>query len=75
MADEAHRGHYGVYEKISYERNDETNELELISNFGTENILENHYQMQHSLDLQEHQLLPLINQQLIFMAKLLILMI
>lgn len=26
MADEAHRGHYGVYEKISYERNDETNE-------------------------------------------------
>lgn len=39
MADEAHRGHYGVYEKISYERNDETNELELISNFGTEKYI------------------------------------
>lgn len=39
MADEAHRGHYGVYEKISYECNDETNELELISKFGTEKYI------------------------------------
>lgn len=39
MADEAHRGHYGVYEKISYQENQNTNELELISKYGTEKYI------------------------------------
>lgn len=39
MADEAHRGHYGVYEKISYQENETTSELELISKYGTEKYI------------------------------------
>lgn len=39
MADEAHRGHYGVYERISYQENEDTNELELISKYGTEKYI------------------------------------
>lgn len=39
MADEAHRGHYGVYERITYEENENTKELELISKYGTEKYI------------------------------------
>ncbi|MGM9899897.1 MAG: type I restriction endonuclease subunit R [Bacilli bacterium] len=39
MADEAHRGHYGLYEKISYQENEETKELEFISKYGTEKYI------------------------------------
>ena len=39
MADEAHRGHYGVYERITYQENEDTNELELISKYGTEKYI------------------------------------
>jgi len=39
MADEAHRSHYGVYEKIIYQENEDTNELELISKYGTEKYI------------------------------------
>ncbi len=39
MADEAHRGHYGVYERITYQENENTNELELISKYGTEKYI------------------------------------
>lgn len=39
MADEAHRGHYGVYEKITYQENKDTNELELVSKYGTEKYI------------------------------------
>lgn len=38
MADEAHRGHYGIYEKVSYERND-NNELEMVIKYGTEKYI------------------------------------
>lgn len=38
MADEAHRGHYGIYEKVSYERN-ENNELEMVIKYGTEKYI------------------------------------
>lgn len=39
MADEAHRGHYGLYEKISYQENEDTKELELVSSFGIEKYI------------------------------------
>ncbi|CDR30954.1 Type-1 restriction enzyme R protein [Acholeplasma oculi] len=39
MADEAHRGHYGVYEKISYKYDKENQEYELITKFGTEKYI------------------------------------
>ena len=39
MADEAHRGHYGVYERITYQENENTNELELVSKYGTEKYI------------------------------------
>lgn len=39
MADEAHRGHYGVYERLTYQENEETNELELVSKYGTEKYI------------------------------------
>ena len=39
MADEAHRGHYGLYERISYERNLSTDELEMITSYGTEKYI------------------------------------
>lgn len=39
MADEAHRGHYGLYEKISYQENEVTKELEMISSYGTEKYI------------------------------------
>lgn len=39
MADEAHRGHYGVYERITYQENEDTNQLELISRYGTEKYI------------------------------------
>ena len=39
MADEAHRGHYGIYEKISYQENEDTKELELVSSFGIEKYI------------------------------------
>ena len=39
MADEAHRGHYGIYERISYEKNEDTNEFELVSKYGTEKYI------------------------------------
>ena len=38
MADEAHRGHYGIYEKVTYERND-NNELEMVIKYGTEKYI------------------------------------
>jgi len=39
IADEAHRGHYGVYERITYQENENTNELELVSKYGTEKYI------------------------------------
>ena len=39
MADEAHRGHYGLYERISYQQNEQTKELELISSYGIEKYI------------------------------------
>ena len=39
MADEAHRGHYGLYERISYQENEDTKELELVSSFGIEKYI------------------------------------
>ena len=38
MADEAHRGHYGIYEKVTYERN-ENKELEMVIKYGTEKYI------------------------------------
>nr|MCR5422394.1 HsdR family type I site-specific deoxyribonuclease [Bacilli bacterium] len=39
MADEAHRGHYGLYERISYEKNISTEEIEMITSYGTEKYI------------------------------------
>lgn len=39
MADEAHRGHYGLYEKVSYQENEETKELEMVVSYGTEKYI------------------------------------
>lgn len=39
MADEAHRGHYGLYERISYQENEDTKELELVSSYGIEKYI------------------------------------
>jgi type I restriction enzyme R subunit len=39
MADEAHRGHYGIYERISYERNLTTDEYEMITSYGIEKYI------------------------------------
>ena len=38
MADEAHRGHYGIYEKVTYEKNDK-DEYELVIKYGTEKYI------------------------------------
>ncbi|MDD1375069.1 type I restriction endonuclease subunit R [Metamycoplasma hyosynoviae] len=39
MTDEAHRGHYGIYETVRYERNDETDELEAVFKYGVEKYI------------------------------------
>lgn len=39
MADEAHRGHYGIYETVSYEKNAETEEMEAIFKYGVEKYI------------------------------------
>lgn len=39
MSDEAHRGHYGVYEQISYKYDKETKEYEMVAKFGTEKYI------------------------------------
>ncbi len=39
MADEAHRGHYGVYEKISYKFDKETEAYELVVKYGMERYI------------------------------------
>lgn len=39
MADEAHRGHYGIYEKVSYVKNTETKEYELVAKYGVERYI------------------------------------
>ena len=39
MADEAHRGHYGLYEKISYQENEQTKELEMVVSYGIEKYI------------------------------------
>lgn len=38
MADEAHRGHYGIYEKVSYAKNDK-DEFEMVVKYGTEKYI------------------------------------
>ena len=38
MADEAHRGHYGIYEKVTYEKNDK-DEYEMVIKYGTEKYI------------------------------------
>ncbi len=38
MADEAHRGHYGIYEKFVYEKNDK-DELDMFIKYGTEKYI------------------------------------
>ncbi len=38
MADEAHRGHYGIYEKVTYEKNDKY-EYEMVIKYGTEKYI------------------------------------
>ncbi|MEA4162720.1 type I restriction endonuclease subunit R [Mycoplasma sp. 4404] len=39
MTDEAHRGHYGIYETVHYERNKETDELEAVFKYGVEKYI------------------------------------
>ena len=36
MTDEAHRGHYGLYETVHYEKNKETDEMEAVFKYGVE---------------------------------------
>lgn len=39
MTDEAHRGHYGLYDSIYFEKNKETQELEAVSKYGVEKYI------------------------------------
>lgn len=39
MTDEAHRSHYGIYEKITYEKNKDTKELEAVFKYGLEKYI------------------------------------
>ena len=39
MTDEAHRGHYGLYETIHYEKNKETEEMEAVFKYGVEKYI------------------------------------
>lgn len=39
MTDEAHRGHYGLYEKVHYERNEDTDEIEAVFKYGIEKYI------------------------------------
>lgn len=39
MTDEAHRGHYGIYETVHYEKNKETDEIEAIFKYGVEKYI------------------------------------
>ena len=39
MTDEAHRGHYGIYETVHYEKNKETDEMEAIFKYGVEKYI------------------------------------
>lgn len=39
MTDEAHRGHYGIYETVQYERNKETNDMEAVFKYGVEKYI------------------------------------
>ena len=39
LTDEAHRSHYGLYEKVSYEKNDKTNEYEAVFKYGIEKYI------------------------------------
>ena len=39
MTDEAHRGHYGLYETVHYEKNKETDEMEAVFKYGIEKYI------------------------------------
>ena len=39
MTDEAHRGHYGLYETVHYEKNKETDEMEAVFKYGVEKYI------------------------------------
>lgn len=39
MTDEAHRGHYGIYETVRYERNKESDEMEAVFKYGVEKYI------------------------------------
>ena len=39
LTDEAHRSHYGLYEKVSYEKNEETNQYEAVFKYGIEKYI------------------------------------
>ncbi len=39
MTDEAHRGHYGIYETVRYEKNKENDEMEAIFKYGVEKYI------------------------------------
>lgn len=39
MTDEAHRGHYGIYETVRYEKNKENDEMEAIFRYGVEKYI------------------------------------
>lgn len=39
MTDEAHRGHYGIYETVHYEKNSETDEMEAVFKYGVEKYI------------------------------------
>lgn len=39
MTDEAHRGHYGLYEQVHYTKNKETDEMEALFSYGVEKYI------------------------------------
>lgn len=39
MTDEAHRGHYGIYETVRYEKNKGTNEMDAVFKYGVEKYI------------------------------------
>ena len=39
MTDEAHRGHYGIYETVHYEKNKETDDMEAVFKYGVEKYI------------------------------------
>lgn len=39
MTDEAHRGHYGIYETVRYEKNKETNDMDAVFKYGVEKYI------------------------------------